>query len=536
MKKVSLNCRLISVTTLLLLFSFKGSFAFESLNEEQARRWYENARYFFQVKKEYSKAYQCIEKSLELVPDNITARELREEIRKHLPLGSLETSLADEEASLMWTRQGRYFANVKKDYKRAIECFEKALLFNERNETAKELLSSARLKLNYSLEDEIIESKSKSLYESGIENIKNGELARAKNNFSEAVSVNPINIEAQMKLLHFARKERDFKTETEKLNVICKILKYAEIPEKIREQIKHELQCYQNLLTIQVALARFNFDQERKKKLLDRFCLDFFEEDDLDDDMLSLKKDYGNRMEKLDLKKLTELGYLQRELKCPDGGKYTLNQDGLVECSAHGLNPKSKLILTLADARNYRRLGDEHFRQKEYEKALACYLKALPADERNPELLASLGDTYCNLTNFKSALDYYERALEIEKNNPKLLVKMGDVCFLSRDYEKSIEYYEKALEANSDNYWIYYRVSEAYLFLKKPEKAVDILLKAEKAGEKSFKLYFNLGYIYTKMKKISLAIENYSKSLELIEKKDTNYKKVQKILRNLRKL
>ncbi|PKK90591.1 MAG: hypothetical protein CVV64_09550 [Candidatus Wallbacteria bacterium HGW-Wallbacteria-1] len=129
---------------------------------QEAQHWFANSTYHFR-KGNLARAMEAIEKSLSLAPDLKVSTELKNKISQALSKReklAIESSLERTAASLEgktpeggkashWFWLGKYYFSVKRDYKGALECFERAALMDPNHDETQSMINRTKLKLYF---------------------------------------------------------------------------------------------------------------------------------------------------------------------------------------------------------------------------------------------------------------------------------------------------------------------------------------------------------------------------------------------------
>jgi tetratricopeptide (TPR) repeat protein len=94
-------------------------------------------------------------------------------------------------------------------------------------------------------------------------------------------------------------------------------------------------------------------------------------------------------------------------------------------------------------------LGNSHFSQYEYEKALEMFEKAkLVAESKEEKVksLSNIGSVHINLEKFDLAIRYFDEVIKIDETDDITLTNLGAVYVLKNEKEKAIEVLTKAKE------------------------------------------------------------------------------------------
>lgn len=104
--------------------------------------------------------------------------------------------------------------------------------------------------------------------------------------------------------------------------------------------------------------------------------------------------------------------------------------------------------------RQFIRSGNKLYRQQNYAKAEAEYLKALQKNSRNPQALYNLGCALMMQQKDSAAIVQYQRAGEIETSplrKAKVYHNIGVICQGRRLYGDAIKAYEESLRNNPND-------------------------------------------------------------------------------------
>jgi tetratricopeptide (TPR) repeat protein len=189
--------------------------------------------------------------------------------------------------------------------------------------------------------------------------------------------------------------------------------------------------------------------------------------------------------------------------------------------------------------------ADNFYRNGEYEKGLALYLKALPIVEslygykgpKTADTYMKIGKSYIHLSKLETAEEYVFRANDYYKNlldsDPSEAASyyntLGNINDSLKRYDAALKYYQKSLEIlnsltdskSSDTAKCYLNIAIVYDNQKKYkesvamyQKAIAIFEKDEHNIEKVIALsYFNLGVALYIQNKFDTALDCLEKSL-----------------------
>ncbi len=174
----------------------------------------------------------------------------------------------------------------------------------------------------------------------------------------------------------------------------------------------------------------------------------------------------------------------------------------------------------------------------EYNLSLKHFKKAISLKSKFPEAYNNLGVLYSQQKQWDKALDCFEKAIaDILYNTPHFAYhNMGTVYFNKGDHSKAIEYYEKAIRLAPDYTVAYKDLANLYESINQNEKALVIYKKAISVKPQYWDFHLSLSRLLLKVgqkkeaiDQINLIISNdprsqyakeASKLLESIQRKE----------------
>ena len=126
--------------------------------------------------------------------------------------------------------------------------------------------------------------------------------------------------------------------------------------------------------------------------------------------------------------------------------------------------------------------GYNAYENKEYDKAISFYLRAIELDPDDDAAYVNLGVAYYYQGNYTKAKESYERAIELDPDEALAYQKIGDLYMLQINLIKAIELYEKVIELDPDNAFVIHTLGLVYSILGKPELKPLYYKKAAKLG------------------------------------------------------
>jgi len=158
----------------------------------------------------------------------------------------------------------------------------------------------------------------------------------------------------------------------------------------------------------------------------------------------------------------------------------------------------------------YKKRGVAYSAEKQYDKAISDYNKALKIEVNDEEIYYNRGNAYLEIGEYEKAILDYTYALKIKPNDPKIYYNRANVYIKIRDYEKAISDYNEALKINPNYIEAYINRGNIYFLKKNYEKAISDYTQALKIGNNYPQVYFNRAIAFFKS-------GNYEKGLLDIE-------------------
>lgn len=122
--------------------------------------------------------------------------------------------------------------------------------------------------------------------------------------------------------------------------------------------------------------------------------------------------------------------------------------------------------------------GEQLGKKDKYEKAIACYKKAVALDPEFAFAWDNMGMAYRKMMNLDEALKCYKKSLEIDPYGTMPLQNSAIVYELKKDYKNAGDTYLKLIEMEPDNAEGYYGAGRAFYFNEEYDKGCDYMFKA----------------------------------------------------------
>jgi len=154
-------------------------------------------------------------------------------------------------------------------------------------------------------------------------------------------------------------------------------------------------------------------------------------------------------------------------------------------------------------AENYVETGIDYFEQREFQKAIVEWKKALEYIPEDADVHNFLGIAFHRVGHLDSSIAEYKKAVALDPNYHQALNNTGYIYFLKGEYQTALQYFDKALKVNPS-------YQQAILNRQKCKEIMDGRLKIA-----AFELFENANALDS----LELKIQNYKKALEI----DSNY-------------
>jgi Tfp pilus assembly protein PilF len=175
--------------------------------------------------------------------------------------------------------------------------------------------------------------------------------------------------------------------------------------------------------------------------------------------------------------------------------------------SGCGIFVKKKPSMTKEEmeivAENYVSTGTDYFAQKEFDKAIEEWKKALEYIPEDAEVHNFLGIAYHRVGHLDSSISEYKKAVQLDPDYHQALNNTGYIYFLKGEYKTALQYFDRALHVNPS-------YQQAIL---NRQKCLDIMEGDLKIA--AFELFESAN----KLDSLELKIQNYKNALKI----DSNY-------------
>jgi len=132
-------------------------------------------------------------------------------------------------------------------------------------------------------------------------------------------------------------------------------------------------------------------------------------------------------------------------------------------------------------ARGHYNLANVYKREKDLDKAIASYGKAIEGDPKYVDAYLNLGNSYAYLQRFEEAIPFYEKAVSLDPKYATAYMNMGNAHHSLGRHEKALELHRQAIALKP-------RFAEAYLNMGNVYRSMSRSVEAERAYAESRRL------------------------------------------------
>ncbi|MHA2298150.1 MAG: tetratricopeptide repeat protein [Candidatus Hodarchaeales archaeon] len=159
--------------------------------------------------------------------------------------------------------------------------------------------------------------------------------------------------------------------------------------------------------------------------------------------------------------------------------------------------------------------------EKNLEKSVESYNKALELNPLDPLPWYNLGVIYSKLDKKEEMMESYQRALDLNPDYEKVWYNLGCHYGHLKQREKAIECYDRALQIDPDYSYSIFNKAYEYEGMENYSKAIECYkqynqtLKNQGIHQEDASAYFNIGWNYKKLDKSLEAIKYYTLTIKV---------------------
>jgi tetratricopeptide (TPR) repeat protein len=159
--------------------------------------------------------------------------------------------------------------------------------------------------------------------------------------------------------------------------------------------------------------------------------------------------------------------------------------------------------------------GDAYLQKKHWQKAIACYQKAIELNPHYVDAYLRLGEVFNDRGHKDKAIVCYQKVIRLQPDNDRAHHNLGDLLNFQQRWEEAISAYRHAIELNSDFSWSHNNLGDALLKLELWQEAASCFRRAIELNPDFVWSHYNFGKALVKLQQWDEAIEAYQKALKL---------------------
>lgn len=175
------------------------------------------------------------------------------------------------------------------------------------------------------------------------------------------------------------------------------------------------------------------------------------------------------------------------------------------------------LVLLISACNNEdTKLGDQYFKNGEYQKAVDSYTKYITLQPRNVKSLYNRGRAYEELGQYKKALEDFHAVIKEDPLNTNALLSItSDFYSRLHDYENTIFYADKVLKLDQNSALAHTLQGKSYQKLGKLKEAMAAYNAALSVNKEFVDAYLSRGSLRVYLKQTSKACSDFKLAASL---------------------
>ena len=181
------------------------------------------------------------------------------------------------------------------------------------------------------------------------------------------------------------------------------------------------------------------------------------------------------------------------------------NQEAMLDAYFRALS----LQPSWATAEEHCKLGNHFLQQEQWEQAIACYERAIEQDARLADAHFGLGMVLQKQGKLEGAIEAYKQAIELQPEAWLTHHNLGCVFLEQKQWSQAVEAYKRAIVLNPDYFWSHQNLGDVLMRLEQWQEAVTAYRRAIELNPDFHWSHYNLGEALAKLKQWDGAIEAY---------------------------
>ena len=164
-------------------------------------------------------------------------------------------------------------------------------------------------------------------------------------------------------------------------------------------------------------------------------------------------------------------------------------------------------------AESYILQGNIYQKQRQHEKALAEYSKALALKPNNPLIYHNMGLAYFYQQNYELAEEYFKKALAHKPPLAESNSMLGQIYLQKKDDQRALYYFESAVRINPQLKDAQFNIAAIYLRQGDSNRALAAYQEVVRIDPQDAPAHYNLGILYRERGDFTKALAHFEQAL-----------------------
>ena len=161
----------------------------------------------------------------------------------------------------------------------------------------------------------------------------------------------------------------------------------------------------------------------------------------------------------------------------------------------------------------------------------AAYLKMAEVDPDSYRVYQVLAESYDSQKDMEKAIDAYKKAISRKPGLPGLHYGLGDVYWRAGRVDEGLKEFQEELRLNPENYLAIWKIGNLYMLKSNWDEAIPYLEKAILHAPNLAQAHRDLGKAYFQKNELEKAVQHYLKVVQLDPEEDTSHYRLAAIYR-----
>ena len=175
-----------------------------------------------------------------------------------------------------------------------------------------------------------------------------------------------------------------------------------------------------------------------------------------------------------------------------------------------------KILEEIPDhAATWKNLGVTYYKAKNFTKAVESFKSAYSYDSSLVDVKFDQGNALIALEKYSEAITVFESGLKEKPDEHKARIELAKVYWHQGDHQKALDNFQKVLLKDHLNIDAIRGAAEAYLRTNQTDKAIEYYERVLTIEPEDVNAYYKLGCLYGDKKKYDIARERLEKALKI---------------------